>query len=453
MIDKNAVAIPSIVFNGSNSRVKLYYDISQTIETEKSKPVPLWKYDIKDEQSIVTALNKKFGLKAKSFETVIAGAINILAKSNSENNYQILKNVYRKATISRYDNARKIHSDIVAKSAMAVICSRCGFDITKIFNFGDFREVTYYDSSQAAVALGNATFGTAKSILQIISYTIQKERVLNNGKRNNNSLWSGVRQGQRGILDANSPTPEIGVEYVGNGKERISENEQSSRIRYDADVRGNLYPPRNNSDSGTGEVRNIDRAEERSIGSNRGTQGERLAQVGSVGERHSGRSSSGSSRRNDLHLNEENLKSNTEAEVIDNSSAFSISQEQINKIITEGSGVVNGKYRIYEQFAKDETLKDNAQFLKNEYGIGGKSSAATYNHIGVDWDGKGLLLANKNTENKILLKWEKVAKIISYLIKTDGYLNSAENKVTLTIRKQKNYPQRNKKKPKSLLRS
>ena len=440
MIDKNAVAIPSIVFNGSNSRVKLYYDISQTIETEKSKPVPLWKYDIKDEQSIVTALNKKFGLKAKSFETVIAGAINILAKSNSENNYQILKNVYRKATISRYDNARKIHSDIVAKSAMAVICSRCGFDITKIFNFGDFREVTYYDSSQAAVALGNATFGTAKSILQIISYTIQKERVLNNGKRNNNSLWSGVRQGQRGILDANSPTPEIGVEYVGNGKERISENEQSSRIRYDADVRGNLYPPRNNSDSGTGEVRNIDRAEERSIGSNRGTQGERLAQVGTISQQHSGGSSSGSSRRNDLHLNEENLKSNTEAEVIDNSSAFSISQEQINKIITEGSGVANGKYRIYEQFAKDETLKDNAQFLKNEYGIGGKSSAATYNHIGVDWDGKGLLLANKNTENKILLKWEKVAKIISYLIKTDGYLNSAEKQGYIDYKKAKELP-------------
>lgn len=440
VIDKNAVAIPSIVFNGSNSRLKLYYDISQTIETEKSKPVPLWNYNKENEQSIVTALNKKFGLKVKSFETAIAGAINILTKSNSENNYQILKNVYRKATISKYDNARKIHSDIVAKSAMAVICSRCGFDITKIFNSEDFREVTYYDSSQAAVALGNATFDTAKSILQIISHTIQKERVLNNGKRNNNSLWSGVRQGQRGILEANSPTSKTGVEYVGNGKERISENEQSSRIRYDADVRGNLYPPRNSSNSSSGEVRNIDRAEEESVGSNRGTQGERLAQVGSVSEQHSGGSSSGSSRRNDLHLNEENLTSNTEAEVIDNSSAFSISQEQINKIITEGSGVVNGKYRIYEQFAKDETLKDNAQFLKNEYGIGGKSSAATYNHIGVDWDGKGLLLANKNTENKILLKWEKVAKIISYLIKTDGYLNSAEKQGYIDYKKAKELP-------------
>lgn len=440
VIDKNAVAIPSIVFNGSNSRLKLYYDISQTIETEKSKPVPLWNYNKENEQSIVTALNKKFGLKVKSFETAIAGAINILTKSNSENNYQILKNVYRKATISKYDNARKIHSDIVAKSAMAVICSRCGFDITKIFNSEDFREVTYYDSSQAAVALGNATFDTAKSILQIISHTIQKERVLNNGKRNNNSLWSGVRQGQRGILEANSPTSKTGVEYVGNGKERISENEQSSRIRYDADVRGNLYPPRNSSNSSSGEVRNIDRAEEESVGSNRGTQGERLAQVGSVSEQHSGGSSSGSSRRNDLHLNEENLTSNTEAEVIDNSSAFSISQEQINKIITEGSGVVNGKYRIYEKFAKDETLKDNAQFLKNEYGIGVKSSAATYNHIGVDWDGKGLLLANKNTENKILLKWEKVAKIISYLIKTDGYLNSAEKQGYIEYKKAKEKP-------------
>lgn len=440
MIDKNAVAIPSIVFNGSNSRVKLYYDISQTIETEKSKPVPLWKYDIKDEQSIVTALNKKFGLKAKSFETVIAGAINILAKSNSENNYQILKNVYRKATISRYDNARKIHSDIVAKSAMAVICSRCGFDITKIFNFGDFREVTYYDSSQAAVALGNATFGTAKSILQIISYTIQKERVLNNGKRNNNSLWSGVRQGQRGILDANSPTPEIGVEYVGNGKERISENEQSSRIRYDADVRGNLYPPRNNSDSGTGEVRNIDRAEERSIGSNRGTQGERLAQVGSVGERHSGRSSSGSSRRNDLHLNEENLKSNTEAEVIDNSSAFSISQAELNTILSEGSSFYNGKYRIYEQFLKGESLKDNAKFLKDEYGIGGKSSTRDFEYIAADWDGKGLSLTNRNTKAKLLIKWDKAAKIIDYLIKDDRYLSAAEKQGYIEYKKAKEKP-------------
>ena len=438
MIDKNAVAIPSIVFNGSNSRVKLYYDISQTIETEKSKPVPLWKYDIKDEQSIVTAFNKKFGLKAKSFETVIAGAINILAKSNSENNYQILKNVYRKATISRYDNARKIHSDIVAKSAMAVICSRCGFDITKIFNFGDFREVTYYDSSQAAVALGNATFGTAKSILQIISYTIQKERVLNNGKRNNNSLWSGVRQGQRGILEANSPTPEIGVEYVGNGKERISENEQSSRIRYDADVRGNLYPPRNNSDSGTGEVRNIDRAEEESIGSNRGTQGERLAQVGTISQQHSGGSSSDSPQR--INISTDNLTDIRKAEVVDSSSAFSISQAELNTILSEGSSFYNGKYRIYEQFLKGESLKDNAKFLKDEYGIGGKSSTRDFEYIAADWDGKGLSLTNRNTKAKLLIKWDKAAKIIDYLIKDDRYLSAAEKQGYIEYKKAKEKP-------------
>lgn len=78
--------------------------------------------------------------------------------------------------------------------------------------------------------------------------------------------------------------------------------------------------------------------------------------------------------------------------------------------------------------------------FENEYGIGGKSSAATYNHIGVDWDGKGLLLANKNTENKILLKWEKVAKIISYLIKTDGYLNSAEKQGYIDYKKAKELP-------------
>lgn len=443
-VKKQEIGIPSLDFTqGKRIRVKYYFDISQTVETENSKPVPLWRYNNKHESNVVKALNSKFNLKCSNFETAISGAINKLTLISLDSNYNYLQKVYNNTPLVKFGaTAKKIYGDMIAKSAMAVVVSRCGYDITKLFNANDFQDVTMFDSSKTTLALGSATLNTAKEILNVISYTINKEIEKEKSYERNkeNSQWNRLYSGRGRDLVSGPSTSGVRVEQLGSSKERLLEEQRRDAIRRNDDDGRDSSAPRNSSNSGSGEVRNIDRAEEESIGSNRGTQGERLAQVGTISQQHSGGSSSGSSRRNDLHLNEENLKSNTEAEVIDNSSAFSISQEQINKIITEGSGVVNGKYRIYEQFAKDETLKDNAQFLKNEYGIGGKSSAATYNHIGVDWDGKGLLLANKNTENKILLKWEKVAKIISYLIKTDGYLNSAEKQGYIDYKKAKELP-------------
>ena len=443
-VKKQETGIPSLDFTqGKRIRVKYYFDISQTVETENSKPVPLWRYNNKHESNVVKALNSKFNLKCSNFETAISGAINKLTLISLDSNYNYLQKVYNNTPLVKFGaTAKKIYGDMIAKSAMAVVVSRCGYDITKLFNANDFQDVTMFDSSKTTLALGSATLNTAKEILNVISYSINKEIEKEKSYERNkeNSQWNRLYSGQGRDLVSGPSTSGVRVEQLGSSKERLLEEQRRDAIRRNDDDGRDSSAPRNSSNSGSGEVRNIDRAEEESIGSNRGTQGERLAQVGTISQQHSGGSSSGSSRRNDLHLNEENLKSNTEAEVIDNSSAFSISQEQINKIITEGSGVVNGKYRIYEQFAKDETLKDNAQFLKKEFGIGGKSSSSTYNHIGVDWDGKGLLLANKNTENKILLKWEKVAKIISYLIKTDGYLNSAEKQGYIDYKKAKELP-------------
>ena len=52
-------------------------------------------------------------------------------------------------------------------------------------------------------------------------------------------------------------------------------------------------------------------------------------------------------------------------------SAFSFSQEMIDAVLTRGSGVSEGKFRIYEQFEKSLSAKENTDFLKNEYGWGG----------------------------------------------------------------------------------
>lgn len=49
------------------------------------------------------------------------------------------------------------------------------------------------------------------------------------------------------------------------------------------------------------------------------------------------------------------------------SPVFSFSQEIIDTVLTRGSGISEGKMRIYEQFQKSLSAKENADFLKKEY--------------------------------------------------------------------------------------
>ena len=53
------------------------------------------------------------------------------------------------------------------------------------------------------------------------------------------------------------------------------------------------------------------------------------------------------------------------------SSAFAVSQEDIDAVLVKGSSYADGKYRIYHQFQKREDKKSNIEFLKKEYGVSG----------------------------------------------------------------------------------
>ena len=124
------------------------------------------------------------------------------------------------------------------------------------------------------------------------------------------------------------------------------------------------------------------------------------------------------------------LMLNYEAEVT-KPSAFSFSQEIIDAVLTRGSGVSEGKFRIYEQFQKSLSKKENVDFLKNEYGWGGSYPVITGTGIDEQHDGKGIKISkNANGEEvKVLLNWNQVEKRISELIKMDRYLNPKEKEL------------------------
>lgn len=104
------------------------------------------------------------------------------------------------------------------------------------------------------------------------------------------------------------------------------------------------------------------------------------------------------------------------------------SQEEVDRVLIYGSSIENGKYRIYRQFQNCTSLKENAEFLKNEYGWGGVSPLIGC--IEETHSGKGITLTRGkeigNPEIEITLSWNKVARRISRLIVENRYLNEKE---------------------------
>ena len=109
-------------------------------------------------------------------------------------------------------------------------------------------------------------------------------------------------------------------------------------------------------------------------------------------------------------------------------SAFTFSQEIIDSVLTHGSGISEGKMRIYEQFQRSLSAKENADFLKEEYGWGGAYPVIAGTGIDEQHDGKGIRISKGigNDKPHIDLKWSQVEKRIAELIRLDRYLNPKE---------------------------
>lgn len=103
-----------------------------------------------------------------------------------------------------------------------------------------------------------------------------------------------------------------------------------------------------------------------------------------------------------------------------------ITEDEIDHALDRGSGVEGGKGRIYEYFTADRTGKEKAAFLKDEYGIGGRSHAVSgASHSDESHDSRGIVLKKAGCAN-VELSWTKVAARIDALIQKDRFLSPRE---------------------------
>ena len=114
-----------------------------------------------------------------------------------------------------------------------------------------------------------------------------------------------------------------------------------------------------------------------------------------------------------------------------------ITEDEIDHALDRGSGVEGGKGRIYEYFTADHTGKEKAAFLKDEYGIGGRSHAVSgASHSDESHDSRGIVLKKAGCAN-VELSWTKVAARIDSLIQKERFLSPREKERYAQLQQEK----------------
>ena len=444
--------------NRSRQRLIHYFDISDTHESSHSRPVPIWNMKPEYETTVIEALKNAFGsvYDITSLESVIKESVSNIIKNNTEKYVSDFMNVGLGSDIKSLptEEANSLYLNFVKDSVSYMIMARLGLDVDKIYSPSDFAVLSKFNSQEVFNAVGVATNKTAKIALEQIAKSIlmyeQKNRTFDlsenknynadvnkNEGRNNygNNIHAGGRLSSSGLEATGTTGSNAGK--MGSDEEKLPEERARNHILQSTDERDSdsaLGRSGKESDRLGGELSQADGSESRS---DRTDESGRYDEVGRSDEQHQTLGAGNREGTSDLRLDakplpsvNEQLKLFEQAEVSNTTtSAFSIPQEVIDATVRQGSGFVDGKMRIYEQFQKSFSTKENADFLKKEYGIGGSSHAGGFEGYSKNFDAKGLEIYKGYAEDRprVMLKWSQVATLIEQQISQGRYLNDKES--------------------------
>ena len=467
-VNKDSKGIAVFDPKGRRNTLKYYFDVSDTHEGYYgSRPVPIWQMDERYEQAVMERLSDRFG---DVESTDLASALMETAKNAVEDNLQDyfsqLKDCTKDSFLEELDdfNIEVIYRRLAANSVAFMLISRCGLDTNEFFDREDFADIVNFNTPATINAIGVATSDIAEMALREISQSIrnvqmaEKDQNRTFAQRTQAQYDKGRQQPERSEYNERNHLQQTGglsysrpnitdrarasawqVRFDAQG---LSGEAQTSDLSQPADIgQAERASARGRADS-TPEVGASDEAALSRAGRDRGTERESTDAVGRTDEQHPQSSGGSDTDRTDLQVSvakedevrvnlptvDEQIEMIAEAED-ENASAFTISKEDIDSVLQKGSGVADGKYRIYRQFQKGEDRQKNIEFLKNEYGTGGGTHIFPDGFSGHSWhDSKGLAIDRNGTytNHDLVLKWSQVEKRLRELIKDNRYLNPKE---------------------------
>ena len=454
-VNKGTKGIALLVDRDIPYKLRHVFDISDT-NSRAGRTVTLWQMRPQYEEAVSESLQDSFGevdgvidfphlLIEISKNAVDDNLSDYLSDLNAVKGDSFLEDLD--------DTSLEVWLKDTLKSSVAFMAlSRTGYDPHEYFSREDFEHIFDFNTNAVISVLGSATSDISEMVIKEIGETVkelekeekQKIRTFADGRtseyhnsRNNNTERSnehGTDLHDAGRLpdsrSGSSGEPESWE--IWNAASNLPPRAQGRDLHRDDAGRNAEQPSGGSGRTGEPDDGQADRTAQSSERRDRADESGRSDEMGRTDELDSSLGGGSSSERPDLRINlptvEEQQEIIAEAEA-DKTSAFTISQEDIDAVLTRGSGVYDGKYRIYEQYLKKESTENNITFLKNEYGVGGAYPAVGDRNLDESHDPKGIKISRgriMQPDAEVLLKWNKVEKRIGELIDAGRYLSQKE---------------------------
>lgn len=469
-VNKGAKGIALLSMENGRNVLRHVFDISDT-HSGINKDFKLWEIKPSYENGIIETLENSFGnleVKSNLAEAIYSASINLV-----EDNYQDylvdLKEVLDGSLLEGMQDIDLEGNFIVllAKSISYMAMKRCGIDPTEHFNVSDFEMISSFNNKRVVSRLGAAISDIAEQELREIyssvinyekNYKLTNRTFVNNEKINYHNNEEKNNEGRNDYdrinIQSNGRLPNTTSSITKNeenGTGEILKNEgeipkrTQKRVIRGINVRwqdGRTF--RRNRANSPKENETDNNKSSREESNNRGNEKRESNELGTSNELNKEPSRRNDNVRANLQLNlfedtyvppikelpsvDTQINSIQAQAEVENTPAFSFTQEMIDKTLIEGSNFSHSKYRIYEQFKRSLSAKENIIFLKHEYGIGGSSSAYSGADFGQEHDSKGIKLYKgyKDDRVELLINWSNVEQRLKEIIRLDRYFNDEE---------------------------
>ncbi len=454
-VNKGTKGIALLIDRDVPYKLRHVFDISDT-NSRAGRNITLWQMKPEYEYAVSESLQASFGdvEEPRDFPHLLMDISGYAVEDNLSDYLMELNAVKAGSFLEELDDTSlEAWLKTTLKSSVAFMAlSRAGYEPRQYFDREDFSHLFDFNTLEVISVLGAAVSDISEMVIREMGETVkemekEEKRKIRTFAQTGPSAYHKNRTENKersnehgtdlydagGLSDSRSDRAgEPEAWEVWNAAADIPPQTPGWDLHRDAAERNTEQSsggsgPASQRDDGT-----PDPTDGREAGRDGAPESGRSDAVGADDELHSPLGGGSDSERPDLRVTlptvEQQQEIIAEAEE-EKSSAFAISQEDIDAILTRGSGIHQGKFRIYEQFLKQDSSENNIAFLKNEYGIGGAYPAISGRNLDESHDAKGIKISRgriSQPDAEMLLRWNKAERRIGELIRADRYLSQAE---------------------------
>lgn len=425
---------------GDRLRLRYVFDLADTGTRQNSRDPWLWTLEDRHMIPVAAMLERRYGTAADTLPQQLADAAGQLADAYWADHRQEIGGILANSMLEEYDERNRglAFKRVVTASTTFALLSRCGYAPENRFGAETFRNIYEFNTPATVAALGTAVSESSREVLlQITAVVRQVERDIAEERRLWDEQHSIAVHAERG-LSGPEHRAEPAADTLGQVRADapdVPQGEPAGPLQSPAPERDAVLAPGGDRPSGEAAARTDDARADAGGGGNGGAESPRPDAMDGPDERLQGSGRGSDPERADFQLSffvteaEQIAQIDQRAET-EQVSAFSFSEADWRAALASGSGFENGKERIAAYYAENHTRKERIEFLKQEYGTGGRSWTFQDGSSGfLDYDASGVKLRSYPKGQEQRLKWSEVEKRIHVLIATGQYRDEAEQTV------------------------